>query len=182
MVQRIRISINRSAARGPIQDNGVGHSTHRAVGIHRDRCPTPCWPVERSPWRAPVRQAAPRAGPVFASRYYDEFMDGSWPHVTQPARQNLASRQNESAASFIVSDFLSSSLRSGFCISDFLFVKNSGTSSHRRAAACATPGTPPGRSSLPGSPAPFSCRASSPDAAATPSLADNCATSAPPPR
>ena len=52
---------------GQSKSNGVGHSTHRAKGIDRDRVPLLRGLFERSPWRAPVRPTAPRAGPVVAS-------------------------------------------------------------------------------------------------------------------
>jgi hypothetical protein len=66
MVRRIRMSINsRSTARGPIQRqrgrafDASGRRESTGSGV-----PLLAGLFVRSPWRAPVRQIAPRAGPV----------------------------------------------------------------------------------------------------------------------
>ena len=49
---------------GQSKANGVGHATHRAKGIRRDRVPLLCGLFVRSPWLPQFGATAPRAGPV----------------------------------------------------------------------------------------------------------------------
>lgn len=71
-----------SAARGPIQNRrGRVFDAREPV---RDRCPRFSSSASRSPWRAPVRQTAPRAGPVVASVNQHGFI--GYPHRLRAAR------------------------------------------------------------------------------------------------
>jgi hypothetical protein len=145
----------------------------------------------RSPWRAPVRQTAPRAGPVVlvwreggrvfevplsphASTHYDVFMNSPWFDVQRFAsRHGLADQQTQSlSATHHLALLFEAVLVFGFRF--FTTPKNAW---RQTVPACATPDTPRDLSWLPGLRAPCVCRAYVPAAAATLSPARNSAAS-----